>query len=67
MIIRVGKPKYRIELLQAQQKGEWFHRVVSERNGQTIYTSETYSSEQKAEQTVYAIAKDTGWKVFVLE
>ena len=57
--IRWGEPKHRIELFTGQS-GNWFWRLVSAQNGQTLSTSEMYSSFDKAEQTVLGLEKSCG-------
>jgi uncharacterized protein YegP (UPF0339 family) len=54
---------YRIELVHGHG---WFHRVVSIVNGQTVYTSEVYSSADKAMQTAESVASDAGWELRIL-
>lgn len=57
--IRWGKPRHRIEMFMGQS-GVWFWRIVSAENGQTLSTSEAYSSFDKAEQTVLGLEKHCG-------
>lgn len=40
----------------------WYIKVVAS-NGETVLTSETYSSKSKALQTADMLADETGWEV----
>lgn len=53
--------KYRIELVRSKkllQGQKWFSRIVDVDNGQTLYTSETYSRRVDALATAAAIATE---------
>ena len=49
---------YRIVV--SKKRKYWYSKIVSIRNGQTIYTSETYSSEAKAMKTARRFSRKTG-------
>lgn len=40
----------------------WYIKVVA-RNGETVLTSETYSSKSKALKTADMLANETGWEL----
>ena len=59
-----SKPKIRFELFTgyARKKGQsgwidqWYFRIVSARNGQTLCVSEGYTRKQSARDTIRSIA-----------
>lgn len=63
MNIRLGRAKFKIECVLGPA-GKWYHRVLSV-NGEPVYTSEVYETQQSCRKTALSVAKNAGWECWV--